>query len=263
MATDISLRRGNIGLRTRSWVDGLARPCSGVAGRDAIEYDADEEVKQSLAERATCPTVTKYIECIDEFAIRVTARRDYEWGYKKHVLRIGVSIDGDYTCSETISGPADDPHEECLENDLKVVKQLGLIRVTVQRCVVLPRRARRAGRLPVNTTRKFELSVKSLKAKAISHGTAFSAPRVTKAPRCSRSSPLPEDNGPIAIFDFLYRSKDALQQNLVIPRDPSFSSSSTFSKLLPAEIKRRKSYFTLEKEDLNWKKAGIANNGWA
>ncbi|TGJ85623.1 hypothetical protein E0Z10_g3168 [Xylaria hypoxylon] len=145
-----------------------------IAGKDAIEYDADDDDdgEKSLAKHPTCPTVTKYIECIDdaEFAIKVVASREYEWGYKNHALMATVYIDGNHIISRIISDPTedildstkafcqqsrqwkryklkfsavsitDDSHPERLTQDLKVVKQLGLIRVdALHQNLVIPR----------------------------------------------------------------------------------------------------------------------------
>lgn len=67
-----------------------------VAGRDATEYDADDEEQQSFAKDTTGPSVLKYIECVDdaEFAIKIAARPDYNWGYKNHILMFSIYIDG-------------------------------------------------------------------------------------------------------------------------------------------------------------------------
>ncbi|KAF2964987.1 hypothetical protein GQX73_g8579 [Xylaria multiplex] len=176
-----------------------------VAGKDAKEYDADEEGEQPLAGDPACPTVTKYIESIDDarFAIKVTASSDYEWGYRNHALAAEVKIDGNRISSKRISAPGEftmdgkkafceqsqnwkkykltfssvstieDNHPERLERDLEAVKQLGLIRVTIERWIVIPQSAPRPRSRSVHKARKFEFLEKSMKGKAISHGTSW------------------------------------------------------------------------------------------
>ncbi|KAI1367200.1 hypothetical protein F5Y08DRAFT_336869 [Xylaria arbuscula] len=200
-----------------------------VSGKKTIEYEADNDRKKSLT-KYSCPTSTKYIESKDnaKFTIIMNARREYAWGYKKHSLIFRVDIDGDQVASMVVSSPEkltvdsrsaynpksrrwesrrlkfspvqilDDSNDERLAGDLRVVKNLGLITVT----------------------KTFNLSAKSMKGKAISHGTAFSSAKKIRTPRSVTTRPLPKDKGrPIAVFNFLYRSKDALQQSLVIPRE--------------------------------------------
>ncbi|KAI0535622.1 hypothetical protein GGR58DRAFT_529297 [Xylaria digitata] len=239
-----------------------------IASEDAKEYDAGEE-EQPPAEHPACPIVTKYIESIDDaqFVIKVTASSDYEWGYQNHALRATVNIDGNHISSKTISSPREstisnkkafcqqsqnwkkyelrfsavstieDHHQERLEGDLEAVKHLGLIRVTIDRCIVR-QSAPRTKRRSVHRIQKFEFLEKSLKGKAISHGTSLSSLQIIQPPRTTHLTPLREDNGPIAVFNFLYRSRDALQQSLIIPRDPPSSSTQTFSNLSAAEIER-------------------------
>ncbi|KAK5631836.1 hypothetical protein RRF57_007550 [Xylaria bambusicola] len=74
--------------------------------KKAIEYEADDELKRSLTKHA-CPTATKYIESINDasFSIRLDARRDYAWGYKKHALVFETDVDGDFISSKVLSSP--------------------------------------------------------------------------------------------------------------------------------------------------------------
>jgi hypothetical protein len=59
---------------------------------EAVEYAADDATNED----AVCPTVTKYIECIDDasFRVRVVIDDNYEWGYKNHSLAYHLYIDG-------------------------------------------------------------------------------------------------------------------------------------------------------------------------
>ncbi|KAI0476945.1 hypothetical protein F4859DRAFT_68656 [Xylaria cf. heliscus] len=241
-----------------------------VAGTELVEYDADEEETKSLAESTTCPTATKYIQCIDEaeFAIKIVASRRYAWRYKKHSLYFGVHIDGNYAASRVISSPGDtmainnkiafcpqsrrwknynlkfsaisttdDSRKEIVAQDREIVKNLGQIKVVVERRVKCGRKRGGAIRR-TNPTQKFELAEKAMKGKAISHGTAFLSVGKIRAPRPYYTESLRGDKGPIAVFRFLYRSKDALQKNLIIPRDALPSSGRSFDSLSPTEKER-------------------------
>ncbi|KAI1738370.1 hypothetical protein F4680DRAFT_188973 [Xylaria scruposa] len=238
-----------------------------VAGKEAVEYDPDEEERHSLVESATSPTTTKYIESIDgaHFSIKIAASHRYAWGYKDHSLAFAVYIDGNPILSRLISNPGDmiirdqnafcsesqqwkryklgfsavsttdDCRKERVAQDCKVARRLGRIRVVVKRCIKLglkPKTTRRVA----NHTQKFELAEKSMKGRAISHGTTFSSMERRPGPRFGHSTKdLPGDHGPIAVFNFLYRSRDALEKMQIIPRNPS---SPSFAELSPVEIER-------------------------
>ncbi|KAI1757403.1 hypothetical protein F4782DRAFT_478412 [Xylaria castorea] len=241
-----------------------------VAGNETVEYDPCEEERHSLAESATCPTVTKYIECIDEadFSIKIAASRRYAWGYRSHCLRFVVYIDGNQTTSRLISSPGDmtihnknafcqqsrqwksyklrfsavsttdDGRKERVAQDREIAQHLGRISVVVGRSIKLGHKPRGTKRKRLaNHSQKFELAEKSTKGRAISHGTAFSYMGKTPVSEYTYSSiNLPDDHGPIAVFNFLYRSRDALQKMLIMPRKASFTPS--FAELSPAEIER-------------------------
>ncbi|KAK6953414.1 hypothetical protein Daesc_005718 [Daldinia eschscholtzii] len=67
-----------------------------VAGRDAIEYE-DPNASERETRGATCPTSTKYIECIDgaEFSIRTTITNAYQWGHhSKSAVKLRFRMDG-------------------------------------------------------------------------------------------------------------------------------------------------------------------------
>ncbi|KAI0971866.1 hypothetical protein F4678DRAFT_461233 [Xylaria arbuscula] len=205
-----------------------------IAGKDATEYEAGDEESKPLTE-PTHPTVTKYIESVDdaEFAIKLAASRKYAWGYKKHVLTYEVFIDGDRLRSKFMTEPAEkildckkafcaksrqwrghkfrfsaisiteDFHPDSLMQDVEIVRNLGLIKVVVE----------------------------------------FSSSKQINASRTRGSKPLPGDHGPIAVFQFLYRSKEALYQSLIIPRPPPssilpLSPVKRECKPSPDEIKR-------------------------
>ncbi|KAI3336614.1 hypothetical protein HD806DRAFT_11720 [Xylariaceae sp. AK1471] len=267
-----------------------------IDGKDVIEYDPNDEEERSLATGTQCPTVTKYIECVNdaEFAIRMTASLGYKWGYKNHSLIFRVSIDGvahhgrflgkpvspcrqqesimadiHGFCSQAQKwkvyklkfspvGTIDDCPKERVAQDLAIAKNLGLIKVAVIRCTKGRSRPARTKNVLDSNRQKFELAEKSVKGKAISHGTTFSPMGQIKVPNHLEISELPGDRGPIAVFRFLYRSRDSLQKNLIIPRSPSPSSAQSFAKLSPAEMKRlAKERFEQMRQQNNRLKDGI------
>ncbi|KAL7627141.1 hypothetical protein AAE478_003917 [Parahypoxylon ruwenzoriense] len=203
-----------------------------VNGRDAVEYEDPAPPEQ---EPAGCPSSSKYIECVDgaEFTIKSRITSDYEWGYRNHAVRIDFMVDGKLIrckvskqpnavngvaeqvldglksyCSKTRQwmlhrfkfaaiSTIDDSRKDRVESDMKVAKNLGLIEAHVYRCLYLGSRSSSTGRSRDGGTDKFSLAEKSLKGRALSHGTSF-------APGGLLTDPL-----------------DALKQEMVIPRTPS------------------------------------------
>lgn len=119
----------------------------------------------------------------------------------------------------------DDTEAERLRKDKKVAERLGIVEVRILRGIKGHLRSSSTMKLKTNN---FELAEKSLKGKAVSHGTAYGNPRrrppirwlLTPSllfrfghefnipPRDScEFTPLEEDHGPIAKFRFLYRSR--------------------------------------------------------
>ncbi|KAK7948137.1 uncharacterized protein PG986_009023 [Apiospora aurea] len=249
-----------------------------INGVDVAEYEAPD----AGDEDAPVPTVTKYIECIDnaKFTIRMGVNRAYEWGYRNHALSLQVYVDGHWVIGKLFKSPTapdagffppaeetvirgreeinpstnewvlrnfkfasvttgmtsclprgstggvqltkpslvDEAQQERVKADLKIASKLGIIEVKVLRGIVGGEVVSRPGNIKNN---KFELSEKSLKGKAVSHGTNFErGTRLDRAPRYSDFQPLPEDRGPIAIFRLIYRSREALKREMIIPRTP-------------------------------------------
>ncbi|GAW26022.1 hypothetical protein SAMD00023353_1900350 [Rosellinia necatrix] len=239
-----------------------------VAGEDAVEHDDAHKEKRGSDEHDTCPAVTRYIESIDdaEFAIMIAADRDYDWGYKDHSLAFTVRVDGHTVTRRRVSGPGqhvighkhafcprsqcwqryklrfsavrttDDPRNRDALRDLKTTKHLGLIEVVVERCIQSQPRVPEAYKRFANHIEKFELGEKLTKGEGISHGTVFSFEGRVKTPKHERIKRLPEDDGPIAVFRLLYRSREQLEKKLIVPRNPSPSPAQSFSELSPAEI---------------------------
>ncbi|KAI0014774.1 hypothetical protein F4780DRAFT_169649 [Xylariomycetidae sp. FL0641] len=117
----------------------------------------------------------------------------------------------------------DEAQRERVERDSKIAKDLGVIEVRIYRAIEHgPSRHSNHGRSQVQPS-GFELSEKSLKGKAISHGTSYGMPQYVPPPSYIDVRDMPEDNGPIGIYRFLYRSREALKRELIIPRSPTRS----------------------------------------
>ncbi|KAI0451492.1 hypothetical protein F5B21DRAFT_486757 [Xylaria acuta] len=217
---------------------------------------------------AACPLTTKYIECVDdtEFDVSIEASSDYQWGYRNHVLVADIYVDGTYirglitrstearfgryfikgqhtfssstglwsqrkfkfTAVKTI----DDTQKERVERDLQVAKNLGTIEVKFYRKI----EDGPGSYIGPSDTKlgAFELAEKSIKGEGVSHGTSYGGCETIKAPTFINARTIEEDNGPILIIRFIYRSRDALKRELIIPRSPS----PTLEDLTPAERDR-------------------------
>ncbi|KAJ8126556.1 hypothetical protein O1611_g7082 [Lasiodiplodia mahajangana] len=242
-----------------------------INGQNITEYDDPQTSGSDHGGiNPGCPTVSKYVEAIDdtEFSIKVSVDDDaYAWHNIKHCLRAITEIDGIelgtflirpgqefrvFNGREVYSGKSrrwhrerpkfsaisrDDNHStEEAEGNTKMVESLGLIQVSFERRAVRGRgritrpKARTA---PIANTNVPKVTGKALKAKAVSHYTSFVANKETlRASRLWLSSMVAGDDGPIAIFRFMYRSKESLKQALVIPRTPSPSPSASASALV-------------------------------
>ncbi|KAI2470387.1 hypothetical protein F4781DRAFT_390782 [Annulohypoxylon bovei var. microspora] len=249
-----------------------------VAGRDATEYNDPDALEHQPNEAASCLTSTKYIECIDgaNFSVNYHVSEYHNWGYRGHSLRFDLKVDGILVFSRItekhhlIDGhtiakiyekesynretrqwsgqkfkfsaitTVDDVKKDRVEGDMKIAKDLGIIEVKVYRCI------NKGDCGPSNHGHNAiksigrELSEKALKGKAISHGTSFSSPNIIKTPRFVDATLLAEDNGPIAVFRFHYRSRDALKREMIIPRTPSRSPTSRpdIARMSRAEVER-------------------------
>ncbi|KAI1213389.1 uncharacterized protein F4807DRAFT_410917 [Annulohypoxylon truncatum] len=227
-----------------------------VAGRDAIEYDDPDASEHSIRE-AECPTSTKYIECVNDanFGVKYRLTKDYDWTYKNHCLHFSLAADGtrlrgtvitkdDFTNGEDVTEiyskrsynnitrrweaqkfkfaavtTVDDVSKDRIKSDMKVAKNLGTIELKVYRCRHKGYSLSTHDHHKAGNSSGYELSEKSLKGKAISHGTSFSTPEKTYTPRFVDVQDL--DDGPVAVFRFNYRSRDALKREMIIPRSPS------------------------------------------
>ncbi|KAI0181108.1 hypothetical protein GGR52DRAFT_522951 [Hypoxylon sp. FL1284] len=243
-----------------------------VAGNEATEYEDPNHEEAEEHESIPTPTSSKYIECISnaEFSIKAYVTRGYEWGYRNHCLSASFYVDGKrlrkhihnadsgdrihilgrevydaatsqwllQKCKFSAISTVDDAKDERIKKDIQIAKNLGVIEVSFTRCI------KQEGPLPHRPTAsaikgadKIELAEKSLKGRAMSHGTAFSTVKNPRIPKFTHTRSLEEDGGPIATFRFHYRSRDALKQEMVIPRSPS-PSSTPLAEMPRAELER-------------------------
>ncbi|KAI1330580.1 hypothetical protein F5Y16DRAFT_362198 [Xylariaceae sp. FL0255] len=223
-------------------------------GRPLTEFQ-DPHAQDEDADLAACPMTSTYIECINnaEFSVDIKVDNTYEWGYRNHVLVATVYVDGKHVRGSVLrEGDAshrritgrevfseaygnwnlrrfkfttvvtvDDAQKERVDNDMKIAKDLGVIEIKFDRAIEYG--AALSGRGAENGPASFELAEKSLKGKAVSHGTSYGAAEFIATPRWVDARNIPEDHGPIAIFKFMYRSREALKRELIIPRSPARS----------------------------------------
>ncbi|KAI1269867.1 hypothetical protein F5Y18DRAFT_112080 [Xylariaceae sp. FL1019] len=221
-------------------------------------------------EAGAAPTSTQYIACVDDaiFEVHIQVDADYEWGYRNHLLVATTYVDGERIRGSIIHAhnghnrlhvrgneirdafgnwslqkfkfcsvkTVDDGRKERVEKDMRVAQKLGIIEVKFERAISQGA-SHGGGRYSKDRNAAgFELTEKSLKGKAISHGTSYGVAEPISGPSFFSTSNLPEDNGPIAVFQFRYQSREALKRELIIPRSPS--RSPTMDDLSPEEVQR-------------------------
>ncbi|KAI0130944.1 hypothetical protein F4814DRAFT_445088 [Daldinia grandis] len=236
---------------------------------NCMEYD-DPNVPEH---QSSHPTSSKYIESLDntKFTICISINEDYDWSDKSNCLCFTAWVDStwiqssiifktqltDGHCEAILNGKdifcdrtkswfnhalefstvktLENVTKERIERDQQAAKGLGLIKIKIERQIYLGK-DRNNYKVTDRGSSSFELAEKSLKGKSISHGTILSTGTKIPRPRHVKTQRLPGDHGPIAIFQFRYRSKRALQQELIIPRSPPRSPS--LDGLSMAEINR-------------------------
>ncbi|KAK8073186.1 hypothetical protein PG994_004085 [Apiospora phragmitis] len=218
-----------------------------VAGAPAEEYPdpGPDEMPNN------CFLSSVYIECLDnqEFAFSYKVDKTYDWGYRNHQLKLKFYIGADMCYhgrieeSRTRPGPVsgkvrnqveyneatnkwyrhkfvftavenvDDANKERVEEDKKIAAHLDVLKVEVSPCLV-------AISSPI--------AEKALKGKEISHGAGLdegepieNKPSHSSSDRHTWTHRFPEDNGPIAVYLFKYRSKEELKKERIIARSPS------------------------------------------
>ncbi|KAI1780837.1 hypothetical protein F4818DRAFT_18679 [Hypoxylon cercidicola] len=242
-----------------------------INGVDCVEYDDPEAPKrQSVGD---IPVSCKYIESLDdsEFSVHLKLSGNNDrYCYKNHGLAFSLSVDGlkvastvfdkksrhlegemkgkQYFCPVTRSWrmhrfkfstvkTVDDTTKDRVEKDQKVSEKLGLIKVEVYRCIIVGPMAVKAAKKSGTSNQSkasFELAEKSLKGKTISHGTVYSTVETIQAPKYQNVE-YPGER-PIAAFEFQYRSRNALQQEFIVPAIPPPSRS--LDGLSESELRR-------------------------
>ncbi|CAJ2511603.1 Uu.00g072280.m01.CDS01 [Anthostomella pinea] len=204
--------------------------------------------------------ISKFIEAKDKegFVIRLKVTSDYDWRHKNHSLNIAVLIDGKWVKGELcrshnthtrpwerdishriIKNPLaqtgyvsqtfefttikhiENAAEDQIDEDALLAKQLGSIEVLFYRTVETDGREI----MPPpsgNEDKEVAVSTESMKGMALSHGTSYANTTPTLKPSYVKCDNIEEDHGPIAVFQFNYRSREALIQEGVSPR-PSHS----------------------------------------
>ncbi|KAI1173287.1 hypothetical protein F4777DRAFT_600758 [Nemania sp. FL0916] len=241
-----------------------------VNGRPATEFDDPDSCGY--------PVVSKYIEAIDDatFKIKVKINPDlYAWKPVSHWLRARTGIDGREisrsvikpgTKSFSVKGEdvyderskdsyqnsfkfsaikrVDNRSEEYSSADLEVSPDLGFIQLSLDRWHVKKRaKAQPPATLPSDTDTTLEIAEEALKGNSATHRTSFSKIGAVQKYDRVTGSRLVGDKGPIAVFQFKYRSKESLKHELVIPRTPSPKSKQAISQSIQNmsihEVQRR------------------------
>ncbi|KAI1388880.1 uncharacterized protein F4822DRAFT_261210 [Hypoxylon trugodes] len=219
-----------------------------IAGEVAEEHDGPKATDRKIKE-SVLKTCNMFIECRDNtpFAIHLKVDNDYRWGRKNHSLNIATYIDGQWAkghycrqwdvhrgpwecdvsyrivrnergeleqqsfqfASIAASGGLD---FDQYQRDLKKVQQMGTIEVKIYRVIEDDSDdANSHSKVPGVGITGTTISKKALDGKTVSHGTRYAnVTPATRKPRYVGCTTLPEDDGPIATFRFLYRSKDNL-----------------------------------------------------
>ncbi|KAI0011676.1 hypothetical protein F4779DRAFT_615289 [Xylariaceae sp. FL0662B] len=237
-----------------------------VEGIEVIEYDDPDANASTQRRTGGVKSVNKYIECIGgaRFGVNLRVSQEYEWGHRNHSLNMSLFLDGkwvkgqfcrewnthlgdwDQTITHRVTrnpsgefveqafqfaevNKVEDPDVERHEYDLKRVKRMGSVEVMVYRAI--ENTADDEFRPEGTTAVDFGISAPALKGKAISHGASFSIPVQTSRPRYVGCTNLQEDNGPIAVFRFFYRSREALIQEGVLRRPSTPARPETLPKI--------------------------------
>ncbi|KXJ96435.1 hypothetical protein Micbo1qcDRAFT_199249 [Microdochium bolleyi] len=223
-----------------------------VEGETATEYEDHENSEPSSAK-----TVVKYIESRAgaTFSICVKTDDTYDWSPSSHALSPAITIDGVHQIS-LLFGPFNHLYESVTDgvsdqqpstgdwlirrftfSSLQLVEkdppkssnkptmsEIGSLKVAITRRLVGPEHEE--GSPWAGRGQDLKVSEKTMKGRAISHGTSFTTGQKALAPIQRHSRRIESDDGPIATFCFLYRSRDDLKKEMIIPRSPSPRSPS-------------------------------------
>ncbi|TAQ91575.1 hypothetical protein B7494_g9 [Chlorociboria aeruginascens] len=225
------------------------------------EYDDDERGEWTPPNNISAPggrQSSTYVECEtgSEFQIRVELAPPFHLGWQYNCVAVWARVDGKHIggksftrnhlannfYSDKINGVtaridaaqvSTRPLKFCsiskvdtsdpvrVNKDVKLAKGLGEIIVIVHCAnedhIPLPVRIHRRNNFePVK-----EIAEKALKGQAISHGVEY-GPETRRVQNQHFEFTYPDgEKNPVGAFRFKYRSREALQQQLVIPRSPS------------------------------------------
>ncbi|CAG8956667.1 hypothetical protein HYFRA_00012211 [Hymenoscyphus fraxineus] len=230
-------------------------------GRPLDEYPDDEDFKFQEFSAPEKAMSTVFVPCVSDAAFSIGLRTTQEYvpslpphgpyhnGLNFRVYVNGKRIRGKYTpsaspgnWSSTVSKgrrslgnntylyqslsfstiqKIDDANADRIASDTKITNQgLGEIVVVVWRVIC------KDDELKVTRRRKAfknvsQVSEKALKGKAISHGVKFDQGTTAHKPSGKSCDYVDGRHSAIAMFRFKYRSREALQQEMIIPRTPS------------------------------------------
>ncbi|KAH7039982.1 uncharacterized protein B0I36DRAFT_357345 [Microdochium trichocladiopsis] len=217
-----------------------------VKGSTAAEHD-DPEGNDSYGP----DTVTKYIESVDgaEFSVVTEVKAEYDWNQPNHYVSHYVHVDGicmrntrlsqqDVSLPYEVDGrkerqpgaedwvlrkfkfapvtTVDNSDPLRIDSGRGTTSDLGTIVVKVYRTI--------EGELITShepeeyKTSSLQISEKLLKGRSVSHGTALSEGEAIRAPYNLDRKLIFIDGKPFAKFRFIYRSRDALRTEMIIPR---------------------------------------------
>ncbi|KAM0305150.1 hypothetical protein ACHAPM_001524 [Fusarium culmorum] len=226
-----------------------------VAGELATEYDVpyDVEMIAPNAEEDTTPSKHCYIECKSgaEFAIDFTVSPGFKFFGKNDIIRVNTFIDGARICSLGVNKhelgrqvtriksttrchidkgraeikkfmftsitKSDSASRSKIEEDALRAKGLGTIKLAVFTAKKSKKQSNQRSSGPA-ILHQSDFAEKALKGKEISHTTALAATgNIVSMGRMLNT----ENKIHLGDFFFHYRSHEALQHEMVIPRTPS------------------------------------------
>ncbi|KAM3067561.1 hypothetical protein ACMFMF_009560 [Clarireedia jacksonii] len=232
-----------------------------VNGEDLQEYPDEDGPQDVQYKKTTAPpgfSSSKFIECVsdEEFTIALEVGPPFKLDPRYEALLFEVDIDGiSIAClafereaiqyyprrahiSESIRRinktqravsklkfmqikKVDDAESDRIKADTKLIDNLGEILVSVFGFTRGGVRALSSRNSPAKSLVR-EVAEKALKGKTVSHGVSFGAEVIKNSPSHSKRQRIyPDGSIAIAIFKFKYRSREALQSELIIPRSPS------------------------------------------
>ncbi|KAK1459320.1 hypothetical protein CMEL01_02319 [Colletotrichum melonis] len=228
---------------------------------DCIEYDDPDPPKSASSRGAANHTTSKIIESqVDaRFSIHYEIRNRPNWINGKNWLALELHIDGQYVSinycgpgqlinqnivstidsfGDRFSKPGKDIRrhfkfasiktaEESngqLSGNQSIVEHLGIIEVTVFRVKLEGQRPRTPEKSRTESIRN--VSEIAIKGKNISHSTSFTEGIEKKWSKMERIFKRRDETQRIARFFFRYKSRDSLQIDGIIPRNPSLSPPS-------------------------------------